>query len=80
VSCWGVDDKRRGETGGAKTAFVSDLTGAESDEKNGATLTIRYADARCAQVGLDANAHEVENLAGKGTMQARRAHRPRAGA
>jgi hypothetical protein len=61
-----------------KTIFVSDLTGKEIDEKNAATVTIRYADARRGQIVLDVNAHEVDDLAGKGTKQARRGRKPKA--
>jgi hypothetical protein len=60
-----------------KTIFVSDLTGKEIDEKNAATVTIRYADARRGQVVLDVNASEVDDLAAKGTKQARRGRRPK---
>ena len=49
-----------------KTIFVSDLTGKPIDEKNGATVTIRYSDARRGQVVLDVNASEVDDLRGKG--------------
>jgi hypothetical protein len=61
-----------------KTIFVSDLTGKEIDDRNAATLTIRYADARRGQVVLDVNADEIEELAAKGTKQARRGRRPKA--
>jgi hypothetical protein len=50
-----------------KTIFVSDLTGRTIDEKDAATVTIRYSDARKGQVVLDVNASEVEDLAAKGT-------------
>lgn len=60
-----------------KTVLVSDLTGQEIDEKNAATVTIRYADARRGQVVLDVNAGEVDDLASKGTKQARRGRRPK---
>jgi len=33
-----------------KTIFISDLTGKGIDQKNAATVTIRYADARRGQV------------------------------
>jgi hypothetical protein len=59
-----------------KTIFVSDLTGKEIDEKDAATVTIRYSDARKGQVVLDVNASEVEDLARKGTKQKRRGRRP----
>jgi sugar/nucleoside kinase (ribokinase family) len=60
-----------------KTIYVSDLSGKELDEKDAATVTIRYADARKGQVVLDVNANEVEDLAAKGTKQARRGRRPK---
>ena len=60
-----------------KTIFVSDLSGKEIDEKNAATVTIRYADARRGQVVLDVNANEVDDLAAKGSKQARRGRRPK---
>ena len=60
-----------------KTIFVSDLSGNEIDEKNAATVTIKYADARRGQVVLDVNASEVDELARKGAKQARRGRRPK---
>jgi len=60
-----------------KTIFVSDLTGRTIDEKEAATVTIRYADARRGQVVLDVNANEVSDLASKGTKQARRGRKPK---
>jgi hypothetical protein len=73
------------ETGGGnpmarKTIFVSDLTGRTIDEKDAATLTIKYADARKGQVVLDVNASEVADLAAKGTKQARRGRKPKGAA
>jgi hypothetical protein len=59
-----------------KTILVSDLSGELIDEKDAATVTIRYADARRGQIVLDVNAGEVEVLARKGTKQRRRG-RPR---
>ena len=60
-----------------KVVVVSDLSGAEIDADNAAVVTIRYADARRGQVVLDVNASEVEELARKGTKQARRGRKPR---
>jgi hypothetical protein len=60
------------------TIFVSDLTGETIDEKDAATVTIRYADARRGQVVLDVDANEVADLAAKGTRQARRGKKPKA--
>ena len=62
-----------------KTIFVSDLTGREIEPADGATVTIRYSDARRGQVVLDVNAGEVADLAAKGTKQARRGRKPKAG-
>ena len=61
-----------------RTIFVSDLTGKPIEERDSATLTIRYADARRGQVVLDVNASEVDDLAAKGTKQARRGRKPKA--
>ena len=61
-----------------KTVFISDLTGREIDEKNAATVTIKYADARRGLVVLDVNADEVDDLARRGTKQARRGRKPKA--
>jgi len=61
-----------------KTIFVSDLTGQTIGEKDAATVTIRYSDARRGQVVLDVNASEVADLAEKGTKQARRGRKPKA--
>jgi len=60
-----------------KTIIVSDLTGKEIEAKDAAKVTITYADARRGQVVLDVNADEVEELASKGTRQARRGRRPK---
>jgi hypothetical protein len=61
-----------------KTIFVSDLTGKTIDDRDAAIVTIRYSDARKGQVVLDVNASEVEDLAVKGTKQARRGRKPKA--
>jgi hypothetical protein len=61
-----------------RTIVVSDLTGKEIGERDAAQVVIRYADARRGQVVLDVNASEVDDLAAKGTKQARRGRRPKA--
>jgi hypothetical protein len=63
-----------------KTIFVSDLTGKEIQDGEGATLTISYHDARKGVVRLDVNADEVSDMARKGTKQARRGRPPKAAA
>jgi hypothetical protein len=60
-----------------KTILVSDLSGNEIDPGDAATVTIKYADARRGQVVLDVSASEVDDLAQKGTKQARRGRRPK---
>ena len=62
-----------------KTIFVSDLTGKEIDEKDAAKVTITYSDARRGQIVLDVRADEVADLAARGTKQARRGRKPKAG-
>jgi hypothetical protein len=59
-----------------KTVLVSDISGKEIADGEGATLTITYHDARRGVVKLDVNANEVKELASKGQRQARRG-RPR---
>jgi hypothetical protein len=60
-----------------KTVLVSDLTGKEIDEPNAAQLVINYRDARRGRVVLDVNADEVDDLARRGTKQARRGRKPK---
>ena len=60
-----------------KTIFVSDISGKPIDDKDAATVTIRYADARRGVYVLDANASEVADLAAKGRKQARRGRPPK---
>ena len=61
-----------------KTVLVSDLTGKDIDESNAAQLVINYHDARRGRVVLDVNADEVDDLARRGTKQARRGRKPKA--
>ncbi len=60
-----------------RTILVSDLTGKEIDDRDAAQVVIKYADARRGQVVLDVNASEVDDLASKGTKQARRGRKPK---
>lgn len=61
-----------------RTILISDLTGKEIHDRDAAQVVIKYADARRGQVVLDVNADEVDDLAAKGTKQARRGRRPKA--
>ena len=60
-----------------RTVLVSDISGKEIADGEGATLTITYADARRGVIKLDVNANEVADLASKGMRQARRGRPPR---
>jgi hypothetical protein len=60
-----------------RTILVSDLTGREIGERDAAQVVIKYADARRGQIVLDVNASEVDDLAAKGTRQARRGRKPK---
>lgn len=63
-----------------RTIIVSDLTGEEINERDSAQVIINYSDARRGRVVLDVNASEVDDLAAKGTKQARRGRKPKAAA
>ena len=60
-----------------KTILVSDLSGSEIEDGDAAKVTITYADARRGQIVIDVNASEIDDLARKGTRQARRGRRPK---
>lgn len=60
-----------------KVVLVSDISGKEIADGQGATLTISYHDARRGIVKLDVNENEVADLAGKGQKQARRGRPPK---
>lgn len=59
-----------------KTLTVSDLSGQTVAEGKGATITIRFADARKGIYVLDATDAEADELGQKGRKQARRGRRP----
>lgn len=60
-----------------RTILVSDISGKEIADGQGATVTISYADARRGIVKLDVQASEVDDLASKGQKQARRGRPPK---
>jgi len=55
-----------------KSVFVSDLSGEEIPEGKGATITIKFTDARKGTIVLDVTDAEGEKLGEKGRRQARR--------
>ena len=61
-----------------KTIMVSDLSGEEIDEGKGATVSIKFMDARKGTIVLDVTDEEGEELGQKGRKQARRGRRPKA--
>jgi hypothetical protein len=61
-----------------KTVHVSDLSGEEIRDGSGATIIIKFADARKGQYVIDATDEEAEELGQKGRKQARRGRRPKA--
>jgi hypothetical protein len=60
-----------------KSVFVSDLSGEEIPEGKGATVTIKFTDARKGTIVLDVTDAEGEKLGEKGRKQARRGRRPK---
>lgn len=58
-----------------KSVFVSDLSGEEIPEGKGATITIKFTDARKGTIALDVTDTEGEKLGEKGRRQARRGRR-----
>ena len=63
-----------------KTIHISDLSGKEVPEGKGATITVRFEDARKGIYILDVTDAEAEELGQKGRKQARRGRRPKAAA
>jgi len=66
-----------------KTVFVSDFSSKEiSDEKQSATITVRFGDGRRGVVVADAHIDDkiVQDIAKAGRQQARRGRRPKAAA
>jgi hypothetical protein len=61
-----------------KTVLVSDLSGEEIPDGKGATVSIRFNDARRGMLVLDVTDEEAETMGAKGRRQARRGRRPRA--
>ena len=58
-----------------KAVFISDLSGEEITEGKGATVTIKFMDARKGSIVLDVTDAEGEKLGEKGRKQARRGRR-----
>lgn len=61
-----------------KTVVVSDLTGAEIDDKQYARVTISFSEPAKGTIVLDVNAGEIKELTAAGRQQARRGRKPAA--
>jgi hypothetical protein len=64
-----------------KTVFVSDFSSKEiGDEKQSATVTVRFGDGRRGVIVADAHVDDkiVQDIARAGRQQARRGRRPKA--
>ena len=61
-----------------KSVFVSDLSREEIPAGKGATVTIKFTDARKGTIVLDVTDAEGEKLGEKGRRQAKRARRAKA--
>jgi hypothetical protein len=61
-----------------KTVFVSDISGKQIAESKGATVTVKFADARKGTIVLDVTEEEGEEIGRNGRKQARRGRRPKA--
>jgi hypothetical protein len=61
-----------------KTIHISDLSGKEVPEGTGATITVKFNDARKGQYVIDATDQEDEELGSQGRKQARRGRKPKA--
>lgn len=62
-----------------QTVLVSDISGDTITDGDGATVSIKFDDARKGTTVLDVKASEVTDLVEKGRKQARRGRRPRVG-
>ncbi|HVV57933.1 MAG TPA: hypothetical protein VHC45_06180, partial [Gaiellaceae bacterium] len=78
-----TDSRSRPHLGGPmarKTIFVSDFSNKEiADEKQSATITVRYGDGRRGIVVADAHVDDqiVKQIAQVGRSQSRRGRRPK---
>ena len=63
-----------------QTIHISDLSGKEVPDGSGATITIKFTDARKGQYVIDATDQEGEELGQKGRKQARRGRKPKGAA
>jgi hypothetical protein len=60
-----------------RTVFVSDLSGEAIEDGSGATISIKFADARKGMYVLDVTDAEAQELGLKGRKQSRRGRPPK---
>jgi hypothetical protein len=60
-----------------KTVLVSDLSGKEIAENDGAKVRITFNDARRGAIELDVTAEEGKQMGAKGRAVARRGRKPK---
>jgi hypothetical protein len=65
---------------GNSRIHISDMSGKQIAEGKGATISIKFADARKGTYVLDVTEEEAEELGQKGRKQARRGRKPKAAA
>jgi hypothetical protein len=63
-----------------KTIHISDLSGKEVPDGKGATISIKFTDARKGMYVLDVTDDEAEELGQKGRKQGRRGRKPKGAA
>jgi hypothetical protein len=61
-----------------KTVLVSDLSGEEIKDGDGAKVRITFTDARRGSLEMDVTADEAKAMGAKGRQVARRGRRPKA--
>ena len=62
-----------------RTVLVSDVSGKEIPEGEGATVTVKFADARRGTFVMDVTNEEGQEIAKNGRKQARRGRPPNGG-
>jgi hypothetical protein len=62
-----------------KVVRVSDMSGAQIEDGKGATITVKYDDARRGSYVLDVTVSEAEKVSGQGRTVARRGRPPKSG-
>jgi hypothetical protein len=60
-----------------KTVLVSDLSGEEIPDGDGAKVRITFTDARRGTIELDVSAEEAKAMGAKGRQVARRGRKPK---